>query len=165
MTGKKLLLNLLGFVLCIYSNAQNTIGIPEIVNYSKQEYNAGSQNWGIAQDKNGIVYFANNQGLLSFDGTFWRKYQLPNKTIVRSVAIDSNGRIYVGGQSEFGYFFPSKNGDLAYVSLMPLLSEHAKDFSRDAKIRSNRRRQWLRHVYHRHLRYTLEQRSSQPGVC
>src|SRR5260221_2989316 len=74
-------------------HTQNTIGIPAIVNYSKQTYNAGSQNWGIAQDKNGIVYFANNDGLLTFDGNFWRKYLLPNKTKVRSIAIDKNNRI------------------------------------------------------------------------
>src|SRR5215213_4802563 len=113
----------------VSAHAQNTIGIPAIVNYSKETYNAGSQNWGIAQDKNGILYFANNQGLLSFDGRFWRKYPLPNKTIARSVAIDEDNRIYIGGQSEFGYFYPAANGELSYVSLMPLLHEQAKDFT------------------------------------
>lgn len=111
------------------ANAQNTIGIPTIINYGKDVYNAGTQNWGITQDKAGIMYFANNQGLLTFDGTFWRKYPLPNKTIVRSVAVDEDGRIYVGGQSEFGYFFPAANGELSYVSLMPLLNEQARDFT------------------------------------
>jgi DNA-binding CsgD family transcriptional regulator/ligand-binding sensor domain-containing protein len=113
----------------VIANAQNTIGIPSIINYSKETYSAGSQNWGVAQDKNGMIYFANNQGLLSFDGTFWRKYPLPNKTIARSVAVDEDGRVYVGGQSEFGYFYPSKNGSLAYTSLMPLLQEKSKDFT------------------------------------
>jgi hypothetical protein len=74
---------------------QNAIGIPAIVNYPKEVYNAGSQNWGIAQDRNGILYFANNQGLLSFDGRFWRKYPLPNKTIARSIAIDEDIACYV----------------------------------------------------------------------
>lgn len=123
----------LGLLMLLFLSAagysQNTIGIPAIVNYPKEVYAAGSQNWGIAQDKNGMMYFANNQGLLSFDGTFWRKYQLPNKTIARSVAVDADGRIYVGGQSEFGYFYPSKNGALAYTSLMPLLQEQSKDFT------------------------------------
>lgn len=39
---------------------KNTIGIPDIINYPKSNYNAGTQNWDIVQDKNGIVYFANN---------------------------------------------------------------------------------------------------------
>src|SRR5215218_4933025 len=109
--------------------AQNTIGIPTIVNYSKQTYNAGSQNWGIVQDKKGIIYFANSQGLLTFDGNFWRKYPLPNKTIVRSVAIDDDNRIYVGGQSEFGYFLANKKGELIYTSLLALVGEKGKDFT------------------------------------
>lgn len=125
----RLLVSTLFSIACLAANGQNTIGIPAIVNYSKEIYNAGSQNWGIAQDKNGMLYFANNQGLLSFDGVFWRKYPLPNKTIARSIAIDSDNRIYIGGQSEFGYFYPAKNGELSYVSLMPLLQEKAKDFT------------------------------------
>src|SRR5215218_7667989 len=66
----KYMVKLLFFILLAIHQlaaAQNTIGIPGIVNYSKQTYNAGSQNWGIAQDKKGIIYFANSQGLLTFD--------------------------------------------------------------------------------------------------
>ena len=109
--------------------AQNTIGIPNIINYSKQVYGAGSQTWNIAQDKNGIMYFANNEGLLSFDGTYWRIYSLPNRTIVRSVAIGDDNRVYVGGQKEIGYFLPAANGELAYTSLNDLLPEKDNDFA------------------------------------
>jgi len=103
--------------------------MPMVVNYPKLVYNAGSQNWGIAQDKNGIMYFANNDGLLSFDGNFWRKYFLPNKTKVRSIAIDVHNKIYVGGQSEFGYFSTDEKGNLNYTSLMPLVTSNGKDFT------------------------------------
>jgi ligand-binding sensor domain-containing protein/DNA-binding CsgD family transcriptional regulator len=108
---------------------QNTIGIPNIVNYNKMAYQAGSQNWNIVQGRNGILYFANNDGLLSFDGTYWRTYPLPNKTIVRSVAISGDNRIYVGGQKEIGYFFTGANGDLVYTSLNRLLTEKDNDFA------------------------------------
>ena len=114
---------------CALVFSQNTIGIPNIVNYTKVAYQAGSQNWNIVQDKNGIMYFANNDGLLSFDGTYWRTYPLPNKTIVRSVAMSGDNRIYVGGQKEIGYFFPGANGDLVYTSLNPLLKEKDNDFA------------------------------------
>ena len=72
---------------CLGVYAQNTIGLPEIINYSKQSYNAGSQNWDIKQDRHGVIYFGNNEGMLSFDGTFWKLYPLPNHTIVRSIEI------------------------------------------------------------------------------
>ncbi|HYJ63069.1 MAG TPA: hypothetical protein VEV62_04960, partial [Parafilimonas sp.] len=109
------------------SFSQNTIGIPDIINYSKDVYNAGTQNRGIVQDKNGIVYFANQEGLLSFDGTYWKTYSLPNKTVVRSVAIGTDNKIYVGGQDDFGYFTPDKNGKLIFKSLKTFLSK--KDFA------------------------------------
>lgn len=114
---------------CHLALAQNTIGIPTIINYTRQAYNAGNQNWGIGQDKNGLLYFANNKGLLVFDGTTWRTYPLPDGTIVRSLAIGDSNRIYVGGQGEFGYFSPAKNGELVYTSLKNLLPAKENDFA------------------------------------
>ncbi|OQP62876.1 hypothetical protein A3860_26560 [Niastella vici] len=118
-------------VLCLnqLTWAQNTIGIPTILNYYKQDYKAGRQNGDIAQDRRGIMYFANSNGLLSFDGTFWRIYSLPNATTVRSLAIDRDDRIYVGAQQEFGYFYPDKNGELTYTSLRSGLQPGDYDFT------------------------------------
>lgn len=107
---------------------QNTLGFPDIINYSKETYNAGLQNWDIRQDKNGIIYLANNEGLLSFDGRYWKLYPLPNKTIVRSVEIGTDNRIYVGGQDELGFFAPGRDGRLKYESLTHLLTATDKTF-------------------------------------
>ncbi len=117
------------FCCCFFTTkGQNTIGLPEVINYSKQIYNAGSQNWEIRQGPNGLIYFGNNEGLLSFDGTFWKNYPLPNKTIVRSIEIAPDNKIYVGGQNEFGYFFPGKGGNLEYHSLVSLIPEKYRAF-------------------------------------
>ena len=110
------------------SFAQNTIGLPEIINYTKQAYNAGTQNWDIRQGRNGVLYFGNNEGLLSFDGTFWNLYPLPNRTILRSIEISKDQKIYTGGQSEFGYFAPDKNGFLVYHSLLNLIPAPDRSF-------------------------------------
>ena len=67
------------------------------------DYNAGIQNWSIAQDERGVMYFGNNNGLLEFDGSAWRLYELPTKGIVRAIYISKDGRIYVGSYEEFGY--------------------------------------------------------------
>lgn len=108
--------------------AQNTIGIPEIINYSKKQYNAGAQNWDFRQDRQGIIYVANNEGLLTFDGKRWLLYPLPNKTIVRSVLIGDDGNIYVGGQDELGYFSPNQQGKLVFTSIIASLNESSKNF-------------------------------------
>jgi len=120
---------LLFFILFpVFGNSQNTIGLPDITNYSKLSYNAGLQNWDIKQDRDGIVYFANNEGLLSFDGKNWKIYPLPNKTIVRSVEIGDENRIYVGGQDELGYFSPNGSGTLIYHSLTNLIPSKNRSF-------------------------------------
>ncbi len=99
-------------------------GLPSITNYTKTEYQSGTQNWDIDQDTNGNVYFANNNGLLQFDGSTWQTYKIPNSNNVRSVKVDpGSGRIYVGAYNEFGYFESDENGGLSYVSLIPKILE------------------------------------------
>jgi ligand-binding sensor domain-containing protein/DNA-binding CsgD family transcriptional regulator len=114
---------LLLIFLPIVSFSQNTIGLPNINNFSKSSYKAGLQNWEIKQDKNGIIYVANNEGLLTFDGKYWDLLPLPNKTIVRSVAISDDNKIYVGGQDELGYFYPNEHGKLIYHSILHLIPQ------------------------------------------
>ena len=108
---------------------QNTIGLPQIINYNNNDYHGGTQTWDIRQDKNGIMYFANNEGLLTFDGSHWGIYRLPNKTIVRSLYIDKDNKIYVGGQDEFGYYTPGTNGNLYYTSLKNIIPKGQNQFA------------------------------------
>ncbi len=108
---------------------QNTLGFPEVINYSKFSYNAGLQNWDFKQDVNGVIYVANNEGLLTFDGINWVLHPLPNKTIVRSVEIGKDGKIYVGGQDELGYFEPNQYGKLIYHSLVANIPVKYQSFS------------------------------------
>lgn len=98
------------------------IGLPFIENYSRKDYQAGTQNWAIAQNEDGIMYFANNAGLLQYNGIKWQVYPLPNNSVVRCVAYLDN-KIYVGGYDEFGYFRENELGQLEYFSLSSKLSE------------------------------------------
>lgn len=93
------------------------LATPKVMNYSKKSTKAGTQTWDIATDNFGFHYFANNAGLLVFDGFHWETFKLSNETIARSVALDHKGKIYVGGQGEFGYFFPNGQGKLQYHSI------------------------------------------------
>jgi hypothetical protein len=54
------------FYLTLNSFSQE---LPPIVKYGSSTYDAGNQNWMISQDKNHYVYFANNEGLLEFNGS------------------------------------------------------------------------------------------------
>ncbi len=108
---------LLFFFLPICVVGQNTIGLPDVINHTKQSYGGGLQTWDFCQDSLGLIYCANNEGLLSFDGKNWKVYPLPNKTIVRSVKVRNDQRIFVGGQDELGYYSSTTNGQLQYHSL------------------------------------------------
>jgi ligand-binding sensor domain-containing protein len=107
--------------LILFSNyllgQEKVIGIPEIRNYKKADYKGDPQNWQIAQDKNGNLYFANNKGLFQYDGSSWRNYTLPNSDLIRSFKIDKSGKIFVGGSNEFGFFKPNSKGKMEYFSL------------------------------------------------
>lgn len=116
-------LTLLFFILFISGFAQD---LPPIVNYSPTTYGAGNQNWMIAQDKNQIIYFANNEGLLEFNGSYWRLYPSPNETIVRSVKVIGE-KVYTGSYMEFGYWQRQKNGLLKYNSLSKAIKSKLLD--------------------------------------
>jgi ligand-binding sensor domain-containing protein/DNA-binding CsgD family transcriptional regulator len=114
--------------LSLAGTGQETLGAPEVSNYPHEETHAGSQNWQIAQDKMGYLYFANNSGLLSYNNKEWKLYPLPNKTVLRSLAISKDGKIFVGGQDAIGYFFPNNQGSMVYHSLLHLLDVKDRTF-------------------------------------
>jgi DNA-binding CsgD family transcriptional regulator len=126
---KSILLVIIYSALFFAANAQSGISTPTIKNYIHSDYNAGAEIFGARQDKNGLLYFANNDGLLTFDGSYWKIYPLPNKAAVKSLAIDPSGRIYVGGQDEIGYFFPDKEGVLKFHSIKQLMPVKARQFA------------------------------------
>ena len=99
---------------------------PEITQFTRQLYGAYNQNWSAAQHpQTRFLYFANSKGLLEFDGSRWKVYELPRKQRVRSVAIDDQGHIYTGALGEFGYWSPNERGHLTYHSLASLVHQPA----------------------------------------
>ncbi|WP_305070425.1 helix-turn-helix and ligand-binding sensor domain-containing protein [Flavobacterium sp. K77] len=90
--------------------------LPPIVKYNSATYGAGNQNWMIAQDENHFVFFANNEGLLEYNGASWELYPSPNETILRSVKVIGN-KVYTGCYMEFGFWSRQANGKLKYNSL------------------------------------------------
>jgi len=107
----------------VFLGQVKSIGLPEIRNYKRTDYRGGTQNWNIDQDANNNLFFANNDGLFQFDGSVWSKYELPNKSVVRSLKTHSSGKIFVGGYNEFGYFKPNTYGKLIYFSLSKFLKD------------------------------------------
>lgn len=108
----------LGFFLflCFGTLAQD--GIPLIKKYSVDDYRAGVENWDAIEDNNGIIYFANTAGVLEYDGVHWRLIQTNSNNATRTLAKDSSGTIYVGGDYDLGYLRANSVGEKEYISLM-----------------------------------------------
>lgn len=123
---RKLLLSLLLFACSIIKTQAadiKSIGVPYVQNYGKAAYQGGNQNWSVTRDEHGIMYFGNAEGLLAFDGRYWQLHRMPNRLIVRAVASDGHGKIYVGGFGEFGYWQNDQSGFLRYHSLIGLVTK------------------------------------------
>ena len=116
------------FIIMQLAYAYSNIGTPFIKNYPTDVYQAGLQNWDIGQDQYGKMYFANNEGLLTFDGANWKLFKVENETKVRSLLIDGE-RIYVGAQGDFGYFEPNEKGSLVYYSLKEKMPKAHQKFA------------------------------------
>ncbi len=104
-------------------------GRPFVRAYGPEELGGGAQNWAIVQDRRGVLYVGSAAGVLEFDGAAWRLIEPPRPSTIRSLAIDAQGRIYVGAVGDFGYLHPDSHGDLKFVSLVDRLPQDARQFS------------------------------------
>lgn len=113
----------------IIANAQNSYsGIPNIRNFPKSEYNAGTQNWVIDQDQDGFIYFANNDGLLCFNGVEWSLTRVSASSPLRSILVDSQNTIYAGLINDFGIVRREENRASYFESLKDLVPDKYKEF-------------------------------------
>lgn len=92
------------------------IGIPAIRNFPRGLYRASTQNWSVVQDHRDFLYFANNDGLLEYDGTYWVLHQFVEPALTRSLATDGKGTLYAGMVNEFGMVRPDARGKLQFTS-------------------------------------------------
>lgn len=93
-------------------------------NYSYRNYRTHPILWSAVQDKDGVLYFANNDGVVIYTGSSWRL--LPSPNLVRALAIDTTKKIYIGCIGDFGAFEPNESGNLVFKSFKKYLSANDK---------------------------------------
>jgi ligand-binding sensor domain-containing protein/DNA-binding CsgD family transcriptional regulator len=115
------------FFICLNIEAQSPLyGLPGIRNFPRSEYAGGIQSWSFAETENGQLYFANNLGLLEYNGASWSLYE-SIRAINRAVCVEGN-KIYVGAFNEFGFYEENERGVLVYHSLIHLIKDKIGDF-------------------------------------
>lgn len=98
-------------------------------NFHRKDYgNAHVQNWQITQDNRGVIYIANNLGILEYDGISWNLIKIENEERCRSIHKSAAGKIFVGGYDQFGYLATNRIGELCYVSISNKIS-NLEDYS------------------------------------
>ncbi len=99
-----------------------------LTNFLPADYNAEPQNWAFIEDDRGIIYVGNGSGVLEYDGVTWKQISLPNRILARSLACDSTGRVWVGGNGELGYLTSDELGSTVFVSLRDKIPEEYSGF-------------------------------------
>ena len=126
------LLPIISTIFALTTSAQ----IPTLRNFSPIEYNGGTQNWEISEIRDNLMAFANNHGLIVFDGENWQIHPVANYTSVRSLAFDAKKLcVYAGASDEFGYFdINTATFNVEYHSLSKLLPANMRLFGEIWKI-------------------------------
>ncbi|RHJ92993.1 triple tyrosine motif-containing protein [Parabacteroides bouchesdurhonensis] len=100
-----------------------------IQNYNVDDYKASCQNWALSVSNNGILYVANNSGLLAFDGNTWRLYPLPDNSVITGLTYFED-KIYTRTENNtYGYWTPDNFGKLIYHPINEL--PNGVGFNRD----------------------------------
>jgi len=101
-----------------------------IRNYPPAEYKGFNQVWQIAQDKNGLMYFAGTSNIFIFSGQEWETVPVKSGAANRQIVIDpADGTIYVAAVGDFGYLRRDAKGKYVYVSLIDQLNEKQRAFA------------------------------------
>ncbi len=126
MFSKKVALIFLATCLLVFQSFAQKTGLPFIRNFPPQEYKTSPQNWAVAQDQRGLLYFGNNDGILQFDSKAWNLIKVPG---ISAIAVDSIGYIYAGLDNDFGYIKPDEKGIFSYVSLKSKIPQEDQEIN------------------------------------
>ena len=122
-------------------------GQPHINSLQPTKY---PQNWDFAQDSTGIIYIANQGGVVEYDGVHW----IPYDTIKRSVyslTFDKHGNLHIGAEGELG-FFSARKPDTSMVPVyVSLIDSLPKKYQNVGNVwQTERKKNW---IYYNNLQH------------
>ena len=112
------------------SEATGESGKPLVRAFGPADYDGHQQNWDVTQDAGGVLWVANSDGLLAFDGARWRLIEEPHGKRFYSLLTDSHGHLFVGGGGDLGYLATDDRGGQRFESLLPRVPANARKFGR-----------------------------------
>ncbi|MDP1727546.1 MAG: adenylate/guanylate cyclase domain-containing protein [Bacteroidota bacterium] len=82
--------------------------------YNNKSYPAHQLMWNASEDAYGRIWFANNEGVLRFDGNNWTLFNTPNP--VRQISFNDKGELFVACMGDFGMIKFNTQGAYRYES-------------------------------------------------
>ncbi len=98
-----------------------------IKSFSTGDFGFSRRNRSVIRDNRGVMFFANDRGVVEFDGRKQRLLPLPRGGAY-ALARGPGGRIYVGGGGELGFLRAYGNGHIQYTSLKEKIPPQYRDF-------------------------------------
>ena len=99
------------------------------VNYfGPKDYHAGFHNYSFVQNKKGMVFIGNEDGVIEFDGQKFRNIPIKKGCNALSLGIDATNEIYIGSKDEIGKLIYNNRGLLEYKSLTENLNASSRKF-------------------------------------
>ncbi len=110
------------------ASAFDEVGRFYVRNFSPEDYDSHPVNWAVVQSLDGLVYVANGDGVLEYDGVSWRLISISNRNAARSLAVGGEGQVFVGGINQLGYLAPDSAGRMRFVSLVDHIAPEDRTF-------------------------------------
>jgi signal transduction histidine kinase/DNA-binding NarL/FixJ family response regulator/HPt (histidine-containing phosphotransfer) domain-containing protein len=100
-------------------------GFPIVNTFSCVDISASAPVWKTVQDGAGKLYFG-SMSLETFDGDHWRRWAVPNGRTFRALEFGVDGRLWIGGTGELGWFTRGDGLEQNFVSLNHRLPPEAQ---------------------------------------
>lgn len=98
-----------------------------VKNFLPKDYDAAANNSGITQNKSGLIFVANNNGVMIYDGIKWESYNRIGEPKIMSIATAFNNEVVVGTEDgDIAVISQKKNGKYFYKSLLEGQTEEQK---------------------------------------
>lgn len=97
-------------------------------NYTVEDFKNSHQSWAAIQTDDGKMIFGNSNSINLFDGVKWGYIHVPKGQTTYSLAKSEQGRVYTGGEGDFGFLKQNEISQMQFESLLPRLDSTYHNF-------------------------------------
>ncbi len=109
-------------------HAQSAEGYPVVHRYRSFEFGHNPNNLDLTLSDEGLLYVANQDGLLEYDGSSWKFISLPRRRTPTRLALSDDGTILIGATGDVGVLASDSLYSPSFESLFASSAEETGSF-------------------------------------